>query len=307
MTSDLMCFNCGARTTNGLALCDLCQTAVAKSLEYLPIHFANLARWRPSDSGTGRPVPGSRWPSNLTNGGTDRVSEALDYAGNDILGWARMVAEDRGVDLPDASGEAEQVAVLCQWLTDNLASVALSEWCGDFATDVFAKGERQGVRCHERYLAKLSNQCVPGWYAGGCRLCGHATYVLPGLTWTTCQGCGAATYARDHVEIVLREARGWLATPKRLAEALVALIDTEQSVERLRTRISKWATPEQRNNDGKVTRKAGPLADVAVRMLDIDGDPVGPRRVYLGDVMDILTREGATPLTTVVEDKAEAV
>jgi hypothetical protein len=53
------CKHCGATTSNGLALCELSQMAAAKSLEFLPVYFRNLARWRPGRAGS-RPVPGSR-------------------------------------------------------------------------------------------------------------------------------------------------------------------------------------------------------------------------------------------------------
>jgi hypothetical protein len=71
------------------------------------------------------------------------------------------------------------------------------------------------------------------------------TYVVPGLTWVTCRACGSTTYARDHLETILTEASDWIARPKALAEAIVALVDTEQSVPRLHERIKKWGHRER--------------------------------------------------------------
>jgi hypothetical protein len=65
----------------------------------------------------------------------------------------------------------------------------------------------------------------------------------------------------------------------RMAEALVALIDTEQSVPRLHKRISKWGEREQIDT---------------VRRTDADGDAIGPKRYRLGQVLDRLLAEGAT-------------
>ena len=80
-------------------------------------------------------------------------------------------------------------------------------------------------------------------------------------------------WSHDHLETVLDEARTWVARPKALAEAIVALVDGEQSVVRLLERIKKWA---QR---GKLT---------AYRKTDEDGDEVGPKRYALGEVLDLV-------------------
>ncbi len=96
-TNELQCLNCGASCTNGLALCDRCQIALSVVLEFLPIYFVNLARWRPGRAG-GRPVPGSREPASLGMGcGSDHVSRVLDEAGNEISTWARR-APDQHLD-----------------------------------------------------------------------------------------------------------------------------------------------------------------------------------------------------------------
>lgn len=158
-------------------------------------------------------------------------------------------------------------------------TVATLEWCGEFVRDL---GQ------HEAVLRGLTETAVPGWYAGACRrkiamdaTCGAPTYVVPGLTWVACGSCGATTYARDHLDTILDEARTWVARPMRLAEAVVALVDTELSAPRLHKRISKWGERQQ------IT---------AVRKLDGDGDPVGPKRYRFGEVLDRLKAEGATRL-----------
>ena len=272
--SDLTCLSCGADQTNGLALCDLCQMRAAKCLEFLPIYFLNLSRWRPGRAGS-RPVPGSREPTNGATGATDRVSVALDQAGNDLTTWARTLIDDRpNIELPASNDEAASVKVACWLLTTNLASIGTLEWCGQMVAS---------ISDHEEKLRKLTEQVAPGWYAGACRVCESGTFVVPGLTWVTCQACGSTTYARDHLETVLDEAREWLARPKALAEALVALT-TEQSVPRLYERIRKWS---QRG------------AFEGERRVDRDGDATGPKRYRLGDVLDVLRREGETRIVAV--------
>lgn len=286
------CLHCGATTSNGLALCELCQRKVTLDLEFLPVYFRNLARWRPGRAGA-RPVPGSRvlYDGETRGQGTgDRISDRLDDAANALTTWARALADDRphlarlldrlaAARRAETIDEAQAVAWLCVGFERYLTTVATLEWAGEFVRD---------LGHHEARLRGLTETAVPGWYAGACKrrvsmetTCGAPTYVVPGLTWVTCGACGSTTYARDHLETILDEARGWVARPMRLAEAVVALIDTELSVPRLHKRISKWGEREQIE---------------AVRELDEDGDPVGPKRFRFGEVLDVLLTEGATRL-----------
>ena len=118
--------------------------------------------------------------------------------------------------------------------------------------------------------------------------CGSGTHVVPGLTWVTCGACGATTYARDHLDAVLDEAREWVARPKALAEAIVALVDTEASTTKLYTRIRQWA------HQGDLipihhTTRGHKWDDETERMVVVD-EPTGHARYRLGDVVDLTTR-----------------
>lgn len=296
----MTCYHCGATTDNGLALCELCRRKVSTDLEFLPIYFRNLARWRPGRAGS-RPVPGSRvlYDGETKRGTGDRISDRLDETASALTTWARALADDRRDfprpltfadavltgDLSDESAEAladdsaMAVAWLCAGLDHHLVSIATLEWCGEFVSTL---GQ------HEVTLRELTEAAIPGWYAGACSrrvtmqdVCGSPTYVVPGLTWVTCAACGSTTYARDHLDTIVLEARGWVARPMRLAEAVVALVDTELSVPRLHKRISKWGERE---------------TIATLRKLDADGDPTGPKMFRLGDVLDMLMTDGATSL-----------
>lgn len=270
----MKCLHCQADTTNGLALCELCQMLAAKCFEFLPVYFRNLSRWRPGRAGA-RPVPASREPAGVGRAADDRVSRALDEVGADLTGWAQCLADDRldGV-LPASNDEATSVKVACWFLASNMTSVATLEWCGEMVAKIAE---------HEEYLGRLTMQVAPGWYAGACRRCEAHTYVIPGLTWVTCGGCGATTYARDHLEVILVEAAAWKAPPRRLAEVLVALLDTELSVPKLHDRIRQW----------EVRKKLE-----SVRRLDRDGDPSGRKAYRLGEVVALIEREGSTRLNS---------
>lgn len=272
----MKCYHCQAETTNGLALCDLGQGYAARCLEFLPIYFRNLARWQPGKAGA-RPVPASREPRTIANQVSDRVTDALDQAAADITDYAHKLATHHNLDLPASNDEQASVRVACWILTENLTSVATLDWCGDM---VRVLGD------HETKLRAMTEDVAPGWYAGSCKVCESGTYVVPGLTWVTCLACGSTTYARDHINTVLDEARGWVARPRALAETVVALVDTEMSVPRLYERIKKWG---QRGEQGSNLRGI-----TAVRRLDRDGDPTGPKSYRLGDVLDLIASEGQT-------------
>lgn len=269
------CLHCGAETDNGLALCAMCQHYAATILEYLPVYFRNMSRWRPGKAGA-RQVPGSRvlWDGETVRGGGDRVTRALDDASNALTTWARALTDDRPhmADMLAPKGtDAEVVAALCATFADHVTSIATTDWCGAWLTELGSLEDR---------LRRLTEQVAPGWYAGGCQACDVGTYVIPGLTWVVCSGCGTTTHAADRVEVVLSEARGWAARPKALAAAIVAMVPTEQNVDRLDERIRHWS-------------RVGWLAPV--RQTDDDGDAVGPKRYRLGDVLDLVLGMSGAP------------
>jgi hypothetical protein len=71
----------------------------------------------------------------------------------------------------------------------------------------------------------------------------------------------------------------------RLAEAAVALIDTELSVPRLHKRISKWGEREQIEAVDRLGYR---------REHGYAGEQYAPKRYRFGDVLDRLMTEGAT-------------
>ena len=301
----IRCLHCHAETTNGLALCDLCQRYARSCLEYLPVYFRNLARWRPGRTGS-RQVPGSRVLYDGTDrSGGDRISDTLDETANALTTWARVLVDARPqlgrlldrlakARAEERVDEAQMVAWLCKGFDRYLTSIATTDWCGEFLRGEWDEGTSedsgpQGIGYYETRLRKLTETAVPGWYAGECKRCETDTYVVPGLTWVTCGGCGVTTYARDHLGVVLDEARDWVAPPKRIAEAVVALVDTEPSVPRLYDRIRRWA-----NDDALVAVRRtarGYVWDIDADRFVVADEAVGPARYRLGDVLALILRE----------------
>jgi hypothetical protein len=289
--STTTCLHCKATTTNGLWLCDLSQEQASRWLEQLPVDFRNLSR----QSRPGRPNGSVSGGAGWNEGGSKSVVAVLGRAENDISTWARLLADDRGIDLPEADTEVEMFTALCSLLGSLLTSIGTLEWAGQFV---------KSVTRHGQTLRAVTEESIPGWYAGACRqptgrdmegnehVCGTSTYVIPGDTWLTCKGCGATTHARDHLEIVLDEAREWVAPPMRLAEAIVALVDTEQNAPRLHKRISKWGEREQISTV-RATR-ATHVYDLELGVMVLREVEVGPKRYRLGEVLDRVMAEGET-------------
>lgn len=256
----MTCLNCSATITNGLTLCALCQTKATTDLQLIPIYHRNLSRWEPGRSG-GRQVPTSRPPAGERLDGGDQVTQALDDASLMLAGLllALGVSADGLLKVDSEFIHASvtpDIVDMCSFLERNMSKLAALPGAGDAVTAI-GKAEAR--------LAALTRRVAPGWYAGACRRCKKATYVIPGLSWLTCGGCGTTSFARDHLDLIIGEARGWIARPRQLAAAIVALTD-EPSVDQLYESIRNWG-------------KRGHLADHSSHRYS-------PKTHRLGDVLD---------------------
>lgn len=306
-SSVLCCDYCGADTSNGLALCQACRAWFLVNLEFIPIYFRNLSRWRPSSAASDRRAAKSQSlidtmvgiletgqtrqagrPSSLSvAASSDRIGRIVSESHADMTGWARALADDRPqlvrvIDRILTFEEEPSVRLVCALLTKYVDSLTTLPWVRDIVT---------GVGEIEKRLRTETERSVPGWYAGACSRCASPTYVVPGLTWVTCLRCGVTTHAGDHLETILDEARGWVARPMRIAEALVALVDTEHSVTRLYERIHKWGSR------GKITpvrhTQRAHVFDIDLETIVVTELEVGHARYRFGEVLDVLLAEDA--------------
>lgn len=236
------CQHCGAILTTGRSLCPTCEAALGLYLEFVPVYFRNLARWRPSSSGTSRPVPGSREPRLPGAVAHDRIGHLLEQTHGEFVTWLRRLAADRpalapAIDIVEHRlvDEERVVRVGCRLLALHAEELATLPWVGDLV---------HALATHEALLREETERTVPGWYAGACERCGYPTYVVPGLTWVTCGACGTSTSTRDHAAVILDEARPWLARARALAAVVVALTD-ETDAARVHARIRQWITRDR--------------------------------------------------------------
>jgi hypothetical protein len=227
----------------------------------------------------------------------DRISDRLDEATTMLVTWARAFTDDRPHlprpmtladavltgDIADAYSDTladdagRMGLLLCAAFEAHLTSLATLDWCGEFVRDLGR---------HAEILRSLTEVSIPGWYAGACGVCDSGVYVVPGLTWVTCQGCGATTHAADHLPTILEEASSWVAPPKRIAEAVVAMVDTEASVPKLYDRIRQWA---HRGDLTAIHRtRRDHVWSVEAEGIVVGTVNTGPARYRLGDVLDLI-------------------
>lgn len=293
----MKCFACGATVNNGLALCQLCQTQVGLIADVLPTYYRNLARWRPGKAGS-RPVPGSRPPAGALDRADDdatgdRISDRLDDTLTTLHGLTQAAVTHRPylgrlynrlttARAGDRIDDTQVITLLCRGLTRHLPSLTTLDWCGQLVT---------GLAYHEEVLRELTEELIPGWYAGACTACGAGTYALTDLTWVNCRGCGKTDHAAAHIPTILHEARGWVAPPVLLADALVALVDGEQSPRRLYDRIRQWAARGRLAPVHQIRRDYS--WDEDQDRFVVTDQETGAARYRLGEVLDLLTKPTA--------------
>lgn len=296
--STTTCTNCTAEVTNGLALCGKCQTTLTVALVNVAAYHADVLRIQPGQRVKVRsayvstPPPGTRAPY-------DPISDAVSAVDNMLIGWCRVLEDDR----PKAGTAPTGATRQCAWLEGHLRSIVTLAWAAELLRDVVAA---------ERSLQRILDRADTGWYAGKCGTvleherihngttclcachngdqpcdipggcgaevtimaavtCDRGLYAVPGHGWIRCPECGTTHDAASRRDAMITEARDHIAPVAVIARAVVGLLDSEQSVQRLTNRIDQWVSRKQ-------------LVDLGVRVLD-----GRPRRVYrLGDVFDLL-------------------
>ena len=296
------CTNCTAEVTNGLALCAKCRQTLTVALVNVAAYHADVLRIRPGE----RVKVRSTYQSTPPPGATptyDPISDVADAVATMVYTWCLALVDDR----PTAGKIPGETTTRCGWLEHHIPSIATLEWAAELLRDALA-AERKLVRILDKadtgwYAGRCGSSleeerihdgttclcaCHNGIYQpcdmpGGCGsevaviaavTCERGLYATTGQSWIRCPECGTTHNVADRRAAMMDEAREQVAPVAVIARAVVGLIDTEASVERLANRIDQWVS-------------RGQLHDLGVRVLT--GNK--PQRVYrIGDVFDLLER-----------------
>lgn len=273
------CDNCQAETTNGLSLCERCQTTLSIALVNVAAFHKDVLRIKPGERVKVRgayqstPPPSDQPPH-------DRISAAADYVSAVVFGWVQNLEDDR----PGIKAAPRDTGDRCGWLEAHRVTIATLSWGGEIL--------REMLECEEM-LQRILDKSDTGWYAGVCGheigrevdqdgevqpiVCERYLYGTQGSAWVRCPECGRTWNAGDRREVMLNEARDEVAPVRVVARIVVGLMDGETSVERLTRRIEKWID-------------SGKLGDLGTRVLD-----GRPRKVYnLGEVFDLVKKRKDT-------------
>lgn len=267
------CTWCQAEVTNGLALCERCQTTLSHACVNSASYFADVERIRPGQRVKAKSTYRSAPPPGV-DPPRDPIANTLDYVSMVVFGWCRNLEDDR----PVGAMPSTTVARL-GWLESHRVTIATLEWAGECLRE---------LRECERDLQRILDKADTGHYAGVCGNeigreetddgtvslhCPRHLYVPAGESWVRCPECGRTWPATDRRTEMLRQARNEVAPVRVIANVVVQLTE-EPSVEKLTRRIEKWV-------------ERGQLKDYGVRVLDGQ-----PRRVYrIDDVVKLVTGE----------------
>lgn len=272
------CLSCTAEVTNGLALCDRCQSTLRVALTNVAAYYADVDRIQPGQRVKVRSAYRSTPPPE-TKAAVDRVSEALNDAAFVIIGWAKNLADDRPTSRIPSS-----LSAICGWLESHVASIATLEWAGVCLTE---------VRDTERALKRILDKADTGQFAGICEneigreevdgesvplLCQRGLYSGQSK-WVTCPECGRCWDAETRRKVMKAQAEDRVAPVRVLAKIVVGMT-TEVSEEKLIRSIENW-----------VARPKGKPALASAGTRYLEGRL---RTVYrVGDVLALMPKNAA--------------
>jgi len=271
------CQGCGADQTNGLSLCGTCRPTLSMALTNAAAFYTDVLRIKPGQRVRVRSAYQST-PPPLTDVTFDPVTVATCHVDAIVVGWVRNLCDDR----PMIGQPPADVVRAMTWLEAHISTIATLEWGGECLRE---------MRECERVLQRLLDKSDTGWHAGVCGnevgredvdgesvelLCPRRLYGVQSTAWVRCPECGRTWDAKQRRDVMMAEARDVAAPVTVIARAVVGLLDTETSVERLANRIDQW-----------VKRKR--LRSMGVRV--IDGRPLQTYRI--GDVFDLLGADAA--------------
>lgn len=119
---------------------------------------------------------------------------------NTLATWCRLIAEERGRDLPDDNPPA--VAV---WLLRHVTWLRHREFGNQAVEEVLSIVGK---------IRKAVDRPAPRIYAGPCQDCGSDLYGKPDAAWVECRPCGVSYNVAEMLEWMRAQVYGRLVTAK---------------------------------------------------------------------------------------------
>jgi hypothetical protein len=125
---------------------------------------------------------------------------------NTLSTWCRLIAEERGKELPEDNPPA-----IARWLLNSVTWLRHHR-AGAEAVEEITTAVNQVRRAIDRPAERI--------YAGPCKDCGGDMYAKPDAASVDCRPCGLSYSVTEMVEWMRNEARGRLVTAKEGAVLL---------------------------------------------------------------------------------------
>jgi hypothetical protein len=173
--------------------------------------------------------------------------------------WCRLIAEERGKDLPE-----DHPAAVARWL---LGSVT---WLRHHRAGADAVDEITSVVHKMRYIIDRP----PGrWFAGPCDKCERDLYAVDGAASVDCRDCDLVYDVADRRAWLLGQAQDRLLTAAELARAVSWLGSEPLTAERVR----KWAERKRIVSHGTTVHRGNEiptyLVSDAIDLMEQDARP----------------------------------
>ena len=266
--TDTQCVSCGRPMADQAYACSSCAYRAGDRLHTIvditpaARNIAHgFARHGTGSGGGGK--PGSRLPFDL--GATAK----LDGVQNELTGWVRHIAEERGLAAPRPVDLGDDVLVLAaSWLAGHVEWMRHRQEAGEFLADVGAavrvvSGIARGP-ASQRYLGPCG---APSWTENlggeaGCRElegppCEGDMYAREGAQHGTCRTCGATVSTSERQAWLDGEVRSSAFRASQIAAAYGVSVKT----------IRTWAARGQIAEHGR-DREDRPLYNVG-EVLDL--------------------------------------
>ena len=208
---DVTCVICGRPVPDQAYACPTCAGRLDRALAAVPELVDELET---SIARQGRTqAPAARGSAAGLLPFDQAASDAYDRLVNAVATWARHVAYERGLELPEAPLHVDPLIGAAGWLRDQVEWIRhraeVNEVVDDFAQCV--AGARRAI---DRPPDRL--------YVGRCE-CGTPLYARRGVEEATCRECGAVWGVDEQRQWMILASRDTLASAAAISRALTAL------------------------------------------------------------------------------------